>query len=109
MRRFWLILFCSVLAANPAALTLNSPVDSWRQLSVEDLELLRASIEARRGRFFDHQDIRAYLRRQDWYQPNPYYTRDFLSRAELKNIELIKEIENSKLREGLYDEKEPVF
>ncbi|MDR2430737.1 MAG: YARHG domain-containing protein [Candidatus Margulisbacteria bacterium] len=75
--------------------------------NVEELELLRALIEARKGKIFRSPKIQAYLREQSWYAPDPQYTPERLTQKELRNLEIIFTAENAKLREGLYEYKTP--
>ncbi|MDR1997629.1 MAG: YARHG domain-containing protein [Candidatus Margulisbacteria bacterium] len=79
--------------------------DALHKMSAEELELLRALIEARKGRIFANKKIQDYLQKQSWYFPDAAYTPECLTQKELQNIETIFAVENAKLREGLYEEK----
>jgi hypothetical protein len=65
-----------------------------RQLSLRDLRLLRNTIYARRGRTFKSVVIRDHFQGMDWYKPRTDYSDKLLSRNDVRNIGLIKTVEN---------------
>lgn len=81
--------------------------ENLQHFKIEELEILRAVIEARKGRVFTNQRVQEYLQKQSWYQPDPQYTAERLTRRELQNIDIIFSVENTKLREGMYEYKTP--
>lgn len=70
------------------------PLKDLRQLSLRDLRLLRNTIYARRGRTFKSVVIRDHFLGMSWYKPRPDYDDKLLSRNDVRNIGLIKTVEN---------------
>ena len=64
------------------------------RLSLRDLRLLRNTIYARRGRTFKSLVIRDHFKGMDWYKPRADYDDKLLSRNDVRNIGLIKTVEN---------------
>jgi hypothetical protein len=69
-------------------------VDELRQLSLRDLRILRNTIYARRGRPFKSQILRDHFSGMDWYKVDDHYSDALLSKADSRNIGLIKSVEN---------------
>ncbi|HZS40975.1 MAG TPA: YARHG domain-containing protein [Polyangia bacterium] len=65
-----------------------------RQLSLRDLRLLRNTIYARRGRTFKSQILRDHFEGMSWYKVDPNYSDKLLTKADTRNIALIKSVEN---------------
>jgi hypothetical protein len=65
-----------------------------RQLSLRDLRLLRNTIYARRGRPFKSEILRDHFSGMSWYKVNEAYSDKVLSAADVRNIQLIKSVEN---------------
>lgn len=63
-------------------------------LSREQLWLARNEIYARRGRTFDHTDLRRYFGRQSWYRPQ--YDDVTLTSIEQANVDRIRQEERSR-------------
>jgi hypothetical protein len=69
-------------------------------LSLQDLNLMRNEIFARKGLIFDSQTLDTYFRNQSWYSPRFTNVNDRLTETEKKNInfiqanELIKSLSN---------------
>ncbi len=68
-------------------------LDDLRTLSLRDLRLLRNTIYARRGRPFKSPVIREHFRGMKWYQENVAYTDKLLSRTDVRNVRLIRSVE----------------
>jgi hypothetical protein len=69
-------------------------VAELRQLSLRDLRLLRNSIYARRGRPFKSPVIREHFQGMSWYKENPAYTDKLLSATDVRNVRLIRSVED---------------
>jgi hypothetical protein len=69
-------------------------LDELRQLSLRDLRLLRNTIYARRGRIFKSEVLRDHFGGMQWYKARPDYTDKLLSQNDVRNIALIKSVEN---------------
>lgn len=69
-------------------------VEEVRQLSLRDLRLLRNTIYARRGRTFKSEILRDHFSGMEWYKPRPDYSDKLLSANDVRNIGLIKSVEN---------------
>ncbi len=66
-------------------------------MTKNELEIMRNEIFARYGlKFSLGGEMDLYFRQQKWYKPQYENVTKFLTQLELGNIELIKEIENSK-------------
>jgi len=61
--------------------------------SLEELSMLRNEIYARKGYIFNNGSYRSYFRQQDWYKPVKSNEEINLSDIELKNISLLKSLE----------------
>ena len=64
-------------------------------LFVEDLRVLRNEIYARHGRVFKDPELQKYFAAQSWYQPNPEFKDDSLSKVESDNLVIIAEVEKN--------------
>ncbi len=64
-----------------------------RNLSNEDLKIMRNEIFARHGYIFKTNDMRTYFQNQDWYTPQYSNVNSMLTNIEQQNIELIKRYE----------------
>ncbi len=64
-------------------------------LFVEDLRVLRNEIYARHGRVFKDPELQKYFAAQSWYQPNPEFKDDSLSKVESDNLAIIAEVEKN--------------
>lgn len=69
-------------------------VEQVRQLSLRDLRLLRNTIYARRGRTFKSEVLRDHFSGMEWYKGRPDYSDKLLSANDVRNIALIKSVEN---------------
>ncbi len=69
-------------------------LDEVRQLSLRDLRLLRNTIYARRGRTFKSEVLRDHFSGMEWYKVRPDYTDKLLTANDVRNIALIKSVEN---------------
>ncbi len=69
-------------------------VEKLRQLSLRDLRLLRNTIYARRGRPFKSPILQDHFSRMSWYTINPAYQDDLLTKTDLRNIALVKSVED---------------
>jgi hypothetical protein len=77
-----------------ASLDRTLKLDEVRQLSLRDLRLLRNTIYARRGRTFKSEILRDHFTGMTWYKPRPDYSDKLLSANDVRNIALIKSVEN---------------
>ena len=64
-------------------------------LFVEDLRVLRNEIYARHGRVFKDPNLQKYFSAQAWYQPNPEFKDENLSKTESDNLVIIAEVEKN--------------
>lgn len=69
-------------------------LEEVRQLSLRDLRLLRNTIYARRGRSFKSEVLRDHFSGMEWYRPRPDYTDKLLTANDVRNVALIKSVEN---------------
>lgn len=69
-------------------------LEEVRQLSLRDLRLLRNTIYARRGRSFKSEILRDHFSGMEWYKARPDYTDKLLTANDVRNIALIKSVEN---------------
>lgn len=67
-----------------------------RNLTLEDLKLLRGIVFGRHGRVFKDLDIKSYLEEQPWYKANPDFRNSMLSDIERRNLDLIRMAEAAK-------------
>jgi hypothetical protein len=65
-----------------------------RQLSMRDLRLLRNTIYARHGRPFKSEILRDHFGGMSWYKIDESYSDKLLSKNDVRNIALIKSVEN---------------
>jgi len=65
-----------------------------RKLSLRDLRLLRNTIYARRGRPFKSEILQKHFQGMSWYKKDPQYSDTLLSKTDVRNIALIKSVEN---------------
>jgi YARHG domain len=70
-------------------------VNALKDLSKRDLRILRNTVYARRGRVFKTETMRDYFSRMEWYHPDPKYTDARLTATDLRNIKLIRSVEDS--------------
>jgi hypothetical protein len=68
--------------------------EELRALSLRDLRLLRNTIYARRGRPFKSEILRDHFGGMKWYKVDPAYTDKLLTANDVRNIQLVKSIEN---------------
>jgi len=68
--------------------------DEVRQLSLRDLRLLRNTIYAKRGRPFKSEILRDHFGGMKWYKVDDAYSDKLLSANDVRNIQLIKSVEN---------------
>src|SRR5829696_3858234 len=61
-----------------------------RNLTLEDLKLLRGIVFGRHGRVFKDGEIKAYLEEQSWYKQNPDFKNSMLNDIERRNLDLIR-------------------
>ncbi|HEX8953104.1 MAG TPA: YARHG domain-containing protein [Polyangia bacterium] len=69
-------------------------LEEVRQLSLRDLRLLRNTIYARRGRTFKSEVLRDHFSGMEWYKPRPDYSDKLLTQNDVRNVALIKSVEN---------------
>jgi hypothetical protein len=69
-------------------------LEELRALSLRDLRLLRNTIYARRGRTFKSEVLRDHFKGMSWYQPRNDYSDKLLSKNDVRNVGLIKTVEN---------------
>ena len=67
-----------------------------RNLTLEDLKLLRGIVFGRHGRVFKDLDIKSYLEEQPWYKANPDFRNSMLNDIERRNLDLIRMAEAAK-------------
>lgn len=67
-----------------------------RNLTLEDLKLLRGIVFGRHGRVFKDLDIKSYLEEQPWFKPNPEFRNSMLNDIERRNLDLIRMAEAAK-------------
>src|SRR5262249_57990243 len=65
-----------------------------RTLSLRDLRLLRNTIYAKKGRTFKSEVLRDHFSRMSWYKVDSNYSDKLLSANDVRNIALIKSVEN---------------
>jgi hypothetical protein len=68
--------------------------EELRQLSLRDLRLLRNTIYAKRGRPFKSEILRDHFTGMKWYKVDAAYTDKVLTANDVRNIQLIKSVEN---------------
>lgn len=78
---------------NPKLLDKLLKVDQLKDYSLRDLQLLRNTIYARRGRGFKRESIREYFSRMEWYREDPAYTDAMLNETDKRNIQIILSVE----------------
>ena len=66
-----------------------------KDLTLEDLKLLRGVIFGRHGRVFKDPAIRTYLEGRAWYKSNPEFSNSLLSDTERRNLDVIRVAEAS--------------
>lgn len=68
------------------------------QYNKSTLALIRNEIYARHGYVFNNDPFKSYFNSKSWYHPNPSFKGDDseLNEYEIKNVQTIKSIENSK-------------
>ena len=80
--------------ARPESLDQLLAVEKLRQLSLRDLRLLRNTIYARRGRPFKSPILQDHFAKREWYKPDPSYADSRLTKTDLRNVALIKSVED---------------
>ena len=78
---------------NPKLLDKLLRVDQLKDYSLRDLQLLRNTIYARRGRGFKRESIREYFSRMEWYREDPTHTDAMLNETDKRNIQIILSVE----------------
>ena len=68
-------------------------VEQLSDFSRRDLRILRNTIFARRGRPFKSEVLTHYFERMVWYKPTANYSDDRLTDIDLKNIKIIRSVE----------------
>jgi hypothetical protein len=68
--------------------------EELRQLSLRDLRLLRNTIYAKRGRPFKSEILAGHFKGMEWYKVRDDYSDKLLSQTDVRNIQLIKSVEN---------------
>ncbi len=91
---------------NPAMLDKPLTAEMLKDLSGRDLRLLRNLVFARRGRPFKDPELREHFSRMAWYQADPKYTDQRLTRLDHRNIKLIQSVE---AEVNMPFEKEEIF
>lgn len=66
-----------------------------KDLTLEDLKLLRGVIFGRHGRVFKDPAIRSYLEGRAWYKSNPEFSNSLLNETERRNLDVIRVAEAS--------------
>lgn len=66
-----------------------------KDLTLEDLRLMRGIIFGRHGRVFKDPAIRVYLEGRSWYKPNSEFKNSMLNDIERRNLDLIRVTEAS--------------
>ncbi len=74
--------------------------DQLKDVSLEDLKLLRGIVFGRHGRVFKDFEIKSYLHERAWYKPDPNFQNSSLNATERANLDLIREME-AKLHENI--------
>lgn len=75
--------------------------DKWfRRFDQKTLRIMRNSILARHGYVFQSQDLKEYFSNESWYKPAENNDNIKLSFVEQLNLELIKSVEDEKVREA---------
>jgi hypothetical protein len=64
-----------------------------KDLTLEDLKLLRGIIFGKHGRVFKDPSIRTFLQARDWYKPNSDFKNSMLNDMERQNLDLIRDAE----------------
>jgi hypothetical protein len=67
-----------------------------KNLTLEDLKLLRGIVFGRHGRVFKDLDIKSYLEEQPWFKPNPEFRNSMLNDIERRNLDMIRMAEAAK-------------
>lgn len=82
-----------------------SPLEenTLKDLSAEELELLRFEIAARHGKIFNNPETQSYFSAKPWYKPDPKFSEKGLTQIELNNIKLLYKLEGEKRRGKLKD------
>ncbi len=102
------IVCIALVLLSPGVLTAQDALEKWgtfdfqssaikpdqlKDLTLEDLKLLRGTIFGKHGRSFKDPAIRQYLETRDWYNPNPDFNNSMLNTIERKSLDLIREAE----------------
>lgn len=66
-----------------------------KDLTLEDLKLVRGIIFGRHGRIFKDPAIRVYLEARSWYKPNAEFNNTMLNDTERRNLDVIRVAEAS--------------
>ena len=67
--------------------------EQLKDLTLEDLKIVRGIVFGRHGRIFKDWEIKNYLQGQAWYKPNPEFQNSMLNETERRNLDLIRELE----------------
>ena len=84
--------------ANVSALELDNAIYENEQIQEEIDALMRNEIYARHGYVFNTNPFKAYFNSKSWYHPDSSFKGDDseLNDYEIKNVQTIKSVENSK-------------
>jgi hypothetical protein len=85
---------------NPARLETLLTLKDLDDLSARDLQLLRNTIFARRGRPFETPLVKGHFKTVAWYRPDPRYSDKRLSAVDKKNVKLILSLEKDLKRKS---------
>ena len=72
------------------------PTVYLERMNIKELRILRNEIFARYGRQFKTEWLQNYFNEQGWYKPNPNYSDSLLTENDIKNIKIIRSIEQKK-------------
>lgn len=104
MRYSLIIIMCLKLGISSSGISQNLRVEAKKPLpdldiseySLTDLYIIRNSIYANYGYSFKKEWLQSYFDGQEWYEPNPNFTFDLLSKTDFDNANKIIEYEKQK-------------
>ncbi|PWY56492.1 hypothetical protein DGG96_02250 [Legionella qingyii] len=70
----------------------DNPINSLSKLSAKELQILRNTVYAQYGRRFNSPDLQNYFKKQWWYEPNPDYSDNMLTKEDKKLLSLINQL-----------------
>jgi hypothetical protein len=79
---------------DPTLLDKQLTVEQLNDFSRRDLRLIRNLIYARRGRPFESSLLREYFSTLDWYKADPSYTDARLTPLDMRNLNVIRSVED---------------